>query len=179
MLSICLSAISVLAFFVFLALLDYSDKFLIGIISPIIVFFASLFSGIIYTTSCEQSEEYISESVSIVALQDNRDVNGQFFLGAGGIQQDSYYYAYYDEYGDILTDKIPSSNCKIQEDSNKKPCLERHNFRVPLKQQESLAFKLFYVGFNKNGDSILDYNHYYRFTIPKGSIIKNYEVDLK
>jgi|GEM_PF-4529980 len=178
MLSICLLAISVLAFFVFLALLDYSDKCLIGIISSIIVFFASLFSGIIYTTSCEQSEEYISENVSLVALQDNRDVNGQFFLGTGSFQQDSYYYyAYYDD-GDIVTDKKLSSNCRIREDSNKKPCLERHNFRVPLKQQESLAFKLFYVGLNKNGDSVLD-NHYYKFIVPKGSVLKNFKVDLK
>ena len=149
-----------------------------------VIFLGSLFGGIFYTNSCERTEEYVSKSIPLVALRDNRDVKGQFFIGSGNIQENNYYYyAYYDD-GDIVTDKVPASNSRIREVSDKEPCLEVHNYRVPLKKQESLAFKLFYLGFisDENGggifDGILNSKEFYRFVVPKGTVLQNYEVDL-
>jgi hypothetical protein len=134
------------------------------------VLVGALFGGSI---SLLVSEGYKDEMVSyhkynkreIYALQDNINTNGSFFLGSGKIDGEMYYY-YYEKLtnGGFKSHKIQSSSVIVFEDQDSTAYIINTYKRLP---KDHSAYNW---TFRMPGTEI---------HVPKGSIVHDYNLDLK
>jgi len=96
---------------------DLGDKFFISlmtlILSAAISFMALLVSSAI--TSCYADIDYdMVSDTKIIALKDNQNINGSFYIMGGYVNEDLYYYyATETEFG-YKTEKIPAGQAYIK-----------------------------------------------------------------
>jgi hypothetical protein len=135
---------------------------------PLLAFFASLCFMILSSgiCSCFCNTEYkMTNDKPIIALQDNIETNGRFFLGSGTIDEDPvYYYMAEDEFG-YKMDTVDTDFAYIQY-SKDKPHIETY---APYFTN---GFVEFFTGGCISGNRTIIY-------VPKGSIVENYNVDLQ
>jgi uncharacterized membrane protein YeaQ/YmgE (transglycosylase-associated protein family) len=110
-----------------------------------------------------QTEYKCVEVHNIVALQDNRNISGSFFLGCGRVDEHMVYYSYVEENGSFELKKFNVDNSLIRF-SNQKPRVELWG-HLPKK------------------GSIINYFALdlpctkYIFYVPQGSIKQNFNLD--
>lgn len=112
------------------------------------------------------SEYVVTEKIELVALQDTGGIRGEFFLGSGSIESE-FYYVFYKKTknGSIKFDKIQANNAvSIWEE-------ERKDGKIDiLKKKFKSKFGILFA---------LSETTKYEIFIPKSSILKNFQLDLK
>jgi len=159
-----ISILIVIALIVFLIL--YTEEWLPGICCGL---FLGL--GIVLMITIIKSEiagkEYVPEPPKqIIALQDNMTISGRFFLGTGTVGGEmAYYYFAKDEIGAKMG-HVPMTETHVIESTDAEPSVQKFKARY---KSAFLRFNFVLLG---------DYAKY-RITVPPGSIIREYTVDLK
>lgn len=115
-------------------------------------------------TGISSNEIIYEETVTpIVALEDNTASYGQFFLGTGAHKSDIYYYYMIDtERGYVMQD-IKASNAHIKYDADPRIVIEN-----------GCGFKHWY-----NYIWAFPISTHYTIYVPEGTILNNYNIDLK
>ena len=135
---------------------------------PLLAFFVSLCFMILSSGICGcfcNTEYKMTNDKPIIALQDNIETNGRFFLGSGTVDENSvYYYMTEDEFG-YKMDTVDTDSAYIQY-SKDKPHIETY---TPYFTND---FVEFFTGGCLYGSRTIIY-------VPKGSIVENYNVDLQ
>lgn len=137
--------------FIALALLSISLALLIGLT--------------IYKNYVPQKDEYVLDSqLELVALQDNNGIHGDFFLGSGFIESELYYVFYY-KYEDkegagFKTDRILAKNAIVYEQIRNDGLVKIYKF-------------------SRGGFLRKTVFERYEIFIPKGSILRQFQLDAK
>lgn len=141
--------------------------FLMGLLITLSVcVFWLLFSLLIIPD--ESLTEIVPDSeIKIIALNDNIKTEGGFFLGAGTIDSDLYYwYMTEDEDGGKQIQNIKNSHrVKIYDNEKESPYIKLYYKRNP-----SSALRFFFIA--------EDPSPYVEFHIPPNSIKQNFNIDL-
>ena len=132
-----------------------------------IVFLVGFLIALVLSVAWEDAPVEITTSTDyeIVALQDNLGLQGQFFLGSGYVDDElSYTYMHYVEDRGYKVETVDASNAYV-EFTDKQPyvSLVRYQFKDAWRNY-------FTVPYN-SGDAF--------FYVPEGSILQNYNIDLK
>lgn len=117
-------------------------------------------------------KETFKESYPLVALQDNINLNGHFFLGCGSIENNNYYFVMLKDKERIKFHKLPAEKWNIIEEENIQPQVVVIKKSVPKLVNELFSNDDDDLGVRKG--KIIDRIIY----IPKNSIINNYKIDL-
>jgi hypothetical protein len=169
---------------IFILTREILDTFVIGLALDIVLLIISLpLCGVMYWFCNDFSTETYSEQTELVALNDytgyKEKLNGSYFLFFGGIsgeKSDTYNirYAYKDNDGviRIQSKEMNKNNTGFIED-NQKALEVKHEKKVM--KLNSLGKFLFKSDWGQWGDFETDYI----FHIPKDSIIKDVNIDLK
>ena len=96
---------------------DLSEKIFLSITFAMITILIALL-GLLMTSSiatgCVEIDYNISSDTKIIALKDNQNVNGNFYIFGGYVNEELYYYyAKETEFG-YKTDKIPANDVYIK-----------------------------------------------------------------
>lgn len=114
-----------------------------------------------------QPGHFIPESKTpLVALQDNTTSRGSFFLGSGSIQGEMRYFYFRQEGVGYKAESKPAYSSLIVEDEEKAPYLVEYHWRFINPNAWKWGLEP-----NTTRDD--------EFHIPKGSILRNYTLDLK
>ena len=113
-----------------------------------------------------KTEMVKGDKVQIVAISDGSATGGSFFLGCGSVKETSYYF-YYKKMsnGGFKQEKIKVSDAIIFEDSTKAPSIQFYHED--------------YVNKGWHNWAILFYSSTAEIFVPKGSIVQNFNFDLK
>ena len=107
-----------------------------------------------------------TESYEILSLQDNSNVEGDFFLGCGNVNGYMMYTFYYkDEKDDIRGKELSYDNVVLQYSS------ETPKYEISYEITKDSPFRIIF-----NGTIV---SKTYKIYIPEGSIINNYNLDTK
>lgn len=146
---------------------DLADKFFYSFVTIMLSFCITGFvllgaSGI---TSCVAEIEYdVDSDTKIIALKDNQNVNGSFYILGGYVDEDLYYYyATETEFG-YKTEKMKADNAYIKYTDNE-PHIERY---VGDFANEGAYF----WGFPMCDDRYIIY-------VPEGTVTNEFNVDLE
>lgn len=115
-------------------------------------------------TAISSNEIIYKETVMpIVALEDNVASRGQFFLGTGASKSDIYYYYMIDTERGYVIESVKACDTYIKYDTNPRIVVERGN------------------GFNHWYNYIWAFptSTHYTIYVPEGTILNNYNIDLK
>ena len=112
-------------------------------------------------------KEVLKEEYELHAIVDNSEITGNFFLGCGSIGEDKYYsYIIETERGKtVKTLKIEECNDIYFKDTVETPMLKYYEPEFEKDWWYWFAFPI--------------EDNYWVFHIPEGSIIEDYEIDLK
>ena len=96
---------------------DLGEKFWYSILTLMTVFFISflvwLFGSLIISSNADVKYEMVSDT-KIIALKDNQNISGSFYIMGGYVDEDLYYYyATETEFG-YKTEKIKADNTYIK-----------------------------------------------------------------
>ena len=147
---------------------DFSEKltlstitlFCSGIASFVLIGIASILAS-----SCAEIEYSVVSDTKIIALKDNQNANGSFYIGSGYVDEDLYYYyAIETEFG-YKTEKIRADNVYIKY-TDGEAHIEKHEGAFA---NESLSFWI--------GACICDDR--YIIYCPEGTITNEFDVDLE
>ena len=127
-------------------------------------------SGIIVILLPSKTETVLKETYNLTVLQDNNNVKGSFFLGAGYVGEKMIYSFYYENNGFYEFKQIEyhKGNVKIKY-SNGKPKIERYS-----EEKVKDAFINNFTFYCDCGN-----NSKYIIYVPEGTIIQNYSLDAK
>lgn len=116
----------IIGFVVFIALIIYTfsdgcwdlfEKFLVSFMTLVATFFLSfivLLLGSACTSAVAEVEYEMISDTQIIALKDNQNVSGNFYIMGGYVDEDLYYYyATETEFG-YKTEKVKSENVYIK-----------------------------------------------------------------
>ena len=143
---------------------DADNFFFIGILGALASGVCVVLVTMIIGTCIPSSEIVYEETVTpIVALEDNVTTNGTFFLGTGAVKDDiHYYYMIETERGYKLQD-IAASKAYIKYDTKPRIVVEN-----------GCGFKHWY-----NNIWAFPTRTHYTIYVPEGTILNNYNIDLK
>ena len=135
-----------------------SMTFLVFLLSVAMIGFCSSVA-VIFPQTCEKSS-----TERIIALNDSTGVNGRAgFLGSGYVEDELYYYYMTDTKEGFQAKKIKAEDTYVR--YSDEPIVETYtatNFKNKLLWLIALPIKSFHIVY-----------------IPEGSIIENYQIDLK
>ena len=115
-------------------------------------------------TAISSNEIIYEETVTpIVALEDNVTSRGRFFLGTGTSKSDIYYYYMIDTERGYVMKNVQASDAYIKYDTNPRIVIEN-----------GCGFKHWY-----NNIWAFPVSTYYTIYVPEGTILNNYNIDLK
>lgn len=107
---------------------DLTDKFFysfMAILLSVLITAFVLFLASGTTSSVTEIEYDIASDTKIIALKDNQNVNGNFYIFGGYVDEDLYYYyAYETEFG-YKTEKLKADNAYIKY-TDEEPHIERY-----------------------------------------------------
>ena len=191
---------SIISFFIWQQLIhEEKTKISLGeclvtiLISSFVIVTVSIIPAIFVNyTDIKYSYNDLESSTRIIALKDNNQTEGHFFLGCGSINN-SNYYCYYTKTndGDIEYNQISiNDNVKLRYCSNEEqPKVEIYNqvaqtilIKKPTISTSSLLSYIRYYKYNVDDvvdTSISPYNHQTIIYIPEGSIQQEYNIDLE
>lgn len=143
---------------------DWEYFWMISIVASLLCGVLTLIVAAIVGTCIPSSEIVYEETVRpIVALEDNMASNGTFFLGTGTVKDSiHYYYMIETERGYKIQD-IAASNAYIKYDTNPRIVIEN-----------GCGFKHWY-----NNIWAFPVRTHYTIYVPEGTILNNYNIDLK
>lgn len=132
----------------------------------------------------------VKSSKEIIALSDNLTVKGHHFLGCGNVNEDLYYYYLEKTESGSKMSRVQANTTYLIEDNSETPRIEEQEvwmaqqFIVVKQPTIWLNLKLFFKCRKyKIGQKIKDAMYLKEnrtvIYIPKGSIIKDFKVDLK
>lgn len=132
-------------------------------VSCIATLFILVFSSMMIST--DNAIEYSKvNDISIIALKDNQNINGRFYLTGGYINEELYYYyATETEFG-YKTEKIKADNVYIQY-TDEKPHIEKY-------AGDFINKKRYFLGFPW-------YDYRYIIYCPDGTVTNEFNVDLE
>lgn len=143
---------------------DWEYVWLISIAASLLCGALTLIITAIVGTCISSSEIVYEETVTpIVALEDNVTSRGQFFLGTGTSKSDVYYYYMIDTERGYVMQNIKASNAYIKYDANPRIVIEN-----------GCGFKHWY-----NNIWAFPISTRYTIYVPEGTILNNYNIDLK
>lgn len=151
-----------------------------------------LIGGSILTTSCvvssqitEKKEEYkLIESQNIVALQDNSNTSGRFFLGSGTVNGSMYYCYYIDtdegyKYQQINTNESGTDVVIKYCGENETPHIDKYDkYTIPTSNKDwGWVFNPVLIA-PQSKEAVFSPTKVYIY-LPEGTIDENYKVDLE
>lgn len=141
-----------------------SDNFFFGLLGALASGFCVVLVALIIGVFIPSSEIIYEETVTpIVSLEDNMSRGGAFFLGTGSVKDSIYYYYMTEtEYGYELRN-VAASKAYIKYDTEP---------RIVIKN--GCGFKHWY-----NNIWAFPTHTHYTIYIPEGTILNNYNIDLK
>lgn len=143
---------------------DADNFFFIGILGALASGVCAALITAIVGTCIPSSENVYEETVTpIVALEDNVASNGTFFLGTGTVKDDIRYYYMIDTERGYVMQNIKASNAYIKYDANPRIVIE-----------SGRGFKHWY-----NYIWAFPVSTHYTIYVPEGTILNNYNIDLK
>ena len=143
---------------------DADNFFFIGILGALASGVCTAIIAAIVGTCISSSEIVYEETVTpIVALEDNVAFNGTFFLGTGAVKDDIRYYYMIDTERGYVMQNIKASNAYIKYDANPRIVIENGR-----------GFKHWY-----NYIWAFPVSTHYTIYVPEGTILNNYNIDLK
>ena len=143
---------------------DLEYFWLISVLCSLLCGSLALIITAIIGTGISSSEIVYEETVTpIVALEDNTASYGQFFLGTGTSKSDIYYYYMIDTERGYVMQNIKASNAYIKYDANPRIVIEN-----------GCGFKHWY-----NNIWAFPISTRYTIYVPEGTILNNYNIDLK
>lgn len=107
------------------------------------------------------------EDTEIVALKDNTNAEGSFFLGTGSVSGVDYYYYMEDGIKGLSVSKVPVESSHIKEVEDGEHKLETYKLEM-----KSAFAEWFY-------DAITEDRHEYIFHVPEGSIEREFKVGME
>lgn len=133
------------------------------VISVIATLFIVVFSSMIIST--DNAVEYSKvDDISIIALKDNQNINGRFYLTGGYIDEELYYYyAIETEFG-YKTEKIKADNAYIKY-TDEKPHIEKY-------EGDFINQRRYFWGMPWYDDRYIIY-------CPDGTVTNEFNVDLE
>lgn len=147
---------------------DFSEKLTLSTMTLFLSFLGSIcVLGIasVISSSYAEIEYNIASDTKIVALKDNQNANGSFYIGSGYVDEDLYYYyAIETEFG-YKTEKIRADNAYIKY-TDGDAHIEKHEGTFA---NESLNL---WVG-------VCICNDRYIIYCPEGTITNEFDVDLE
>ena len=135
--------------------------------TAILVFLASILIMLVISMMWSEKpvEKKYSNEYDIVALQDNLGAAGNFFLGSGYIDNElSYTYMHYVEGCGYKAETVEASNAYV-EFTDEQPYVSVVKYRFKDNWRN-------YITIPYNSEDIF-------FYVPEGSILQNYNIDLK
>ena len=146
---------------------DWCDKFFYSFVTLLLAFCFSLIvllGASKITTCCAEIDYNVVSDTKIIALKDNQNVNGSFYILGGYVDEDPYYYyATETEFG-YKTEKMKADNAYIKYTDNE-PHIERY---VGDFANEGTYF----WGFPMCDDRYIIY-------VPEGTVTNEFNVDLE
>ncbi len=146
---------------------DWGDKIggsILTLICTFLVSVAVLLAASIFVNCCAEIEYNVASDTKIIALKDNQNVNGSFYIMGGYIDEDLYYYyAVETEFG-YKTEKMRAYNVYIKY-TDGEAHIERH--RGEFTNDIANLF-----GFPMCDDIYIIY-------CPEGTITNEFNVDLE
>jgi hypothetical protein len=145
-------------------LADYLGGVIMGAVGGFLGLFLGL--GLAWVIGTTLPSKYVLKSqIELVAMQDTANVQGSFFLGSGTIESKPYYVFYQKTGKGLKFGKIPVENVIVYEEKGRTDGL----INVYAKRFTKDVYKLFAVVSGTR----------YEIFIPKGSILRDFKLDLK
>lgn len=148
-------------------LLDLGEKIGFAFMWVIVVVFATFLLLALSSkiaSSCAEAEYKLESDTKIVALKDNQNISGNFYIMGGYVDEDLYYYYAVETQFGYKTEKVKASNAYIKY-TDDEPHIEK------------------YTGdFAKSGMyfwGIPMYDDRYVIYCPEGAVTNEFEVDLE
>jgi len=142
------------------AIFDESED--AAIFTGIILFIASIFTLVFIGSKVPQHWE-IQKRSELVALQDNINSEGSFFLGSGSVEGELKYYFYERKGEGFVANSIHSDGVILLES-------DEAAYEQWLKKDDKWWYWIFVLSGSEQKTII---------KIPKGTILNNYNLDLK
>ena len=143
---------------------DWEYVWLISVLCSLLCGALALIITAIIGAGISSNEIIYEETVTpIVALEDNVTSRGQFFLGTGTSESDVYYYYMIDTERGYVMQNIKASKAYIKYDTKPRIAVEN-----------GCGFKHWY-----NNIWAFPTRTHYTIYVPEGTILNNYNIDLK
>lgn len=143
------------------------------IIAPILFFVGSVLISFLITFGVSNIMSYSTEAtatyektanIEITALKDNQNINSNFYLMGGYVEEDLYYYYAKETELGYTTEKVKASECYIKH-TDEKPYIEKY--------EGDFAKDWYYIfGFPT-------YDNRYIIYVPEGTVTSEYNIDLE
>lgn len=148
---------------------DADVPFLLYLFPPLLItVFITSILGFFINYNFTVAKSKIVETFEIISLNDNNQMQGRFFLGSGQIDSRSYFSMYSkDEFGYIDRLDLPTSNSSLVY-TNEKPFVEKYE---KFTDYDNILNWLFIP--------VTDSQPFYLIHIPNGTIINEFNLDLK
>ncbi|MGM9987597.1 MAG: hypothetical protein ACI35O_10260 [Bacillaceae bacterium] len=138
---------------------------IISVASVVISFFLFFTAGALF-----EYEIYEKEKIDIYAIKDNTEINGQFALGFGNVNEESYFYYIEEDNGFKLVKKIPTAESKLKEENVDQP----HIIKYGSRYKSNFAKWLFGEEF-----TLLFEGYKYELHVPKDTVTTEFDVNLE
>ena len=143
---------------------DSDNFFLIGFLGALVSGFCTVIVAAIISMSIPSSEIIYEETVTpIVSLEDNMSNGGMFFLGTGSTKDRIYYYYMTETEHGYKLQNVDASKAYIKYDTEPRIVIE-----------DGCGFKHWY-----NNIWAFPAHTHYTIYVPEGTILNNYNIDLK
>ncbi len=142
--------------------MDWCASALIGLVFGVIAMVVAIIPAFTVSTSPVPTHKQ-----SIYAIKDSNEMHGNFSLGFGSVDEESYYYyVTEDSNGFKAVKKLKVSSSKIKEENIAKPYVQVYE------QRYNSAVARFMYGEYSGDES-------YAFHVPKHTITTEYKVDME
>lgn len=143
---------------------DYFDEISFYVFSALIGIIIGGFVGFVLALSLPAKTETLVRTYNLESVNDINGVHGEFFLGSGTVKNKFKYVFYYEENGEYRLKQVDTEIASIKYTTGK-PVVEKH-----YQAYTNSIINLFAIDKLKVNYLIL---------VPKGSIVNNYDFDLK
>lgn len=146
---------------------DWSDKIFLSVITIMLSFMVSLLILLVasaMTSGCAEIDYDLESDTKIIALKDNQNISGNFYIFGGYVDEDLYYYyATETEFG-YKTEKVKADNAYIKY-TNGETHIERYVGKFVNKSANLWGFPMC--------------NDRYIIYCPDGTVTNEFNVDLE
>lgn len=154
---------------VVMVMVDTSGELILSIIVGVVVDIVLLFvAGAIVYANLFDTHKVFEERISVYSIKDTTNINGQFVLGSGTVNEEQYFYFVSEKEGFKSVDKVSTDSSRIKEGGFKTPYMKKYKY---VYDNKFIRFMF--------GETAINRGNAYDFYLPKNTVTQEYKVDLE